>query len=321
VSAREDDRVRTVYIYVLRGQRSGGLEALHQLAHELMALGVEARLVASPESRGLPEEPAYAGYGCTYAEAIPDSPSSVVVVPEIAISVLADYPRSRKAIWWLSVDFGEPYNDHPWTSTERLRALIRDSHHCAQSEYARVEIARRERVTLQMLSDYTVFSGGAAHGSDDGPGSVAYNALRGGELTDLVRAKATHLAWRPIENLSRSGVDDLLRRTTVYLDLGSHPGKDRIPREAALAGCVVVVGRTGSAAYDEDVPLAGDHKVDLDRAADEVANDVAARLDRIVADPAPHREAQRGYVDRIRREREVFRQEVEAFVEALVSWP
>jgi hypothetical protein len=311
--------VRTVYVYVIRGHRAGGLEALHQFVHELTALGVEAWLVASPDSRGLPEEPAYAAYGCRYAENIPDSPDSVVVVPEVAISFLDSYPRSKRAIWWLSVDFGEPYNEHPWTSRGRLRVLIQGAHNLTQSEYARVEIARREGVTTHMLTDYTVFAGGPGRLHDGGPGSVAYNPFRGDERTSLVRARAPHLDWRPIQGLSRSGVDDLLRRTTVYLDLGFHPGKDRIPREAALAGCVVVVGRDGSAAYDEDVPLPGGYKVDLDGDPEHVAVEVADRLARIVADPDPHREAQRSYVESIGREREVFGQEVAAFVELVVS--
>jgi hypothetical protein len=311
--------VRTVYVYVLRGQRSGGLEALHQLAHELTAQGVTARLVASPESRGLPEEPAYSHYGCTYADAVPDSPDTVLVVPEVAISFLAGFPRSRHAVWWLSVDFGEPYTDHGSSETEELRRLVRGADNLTQSEYARVEIARREGVATHMLSDYTVLAAGSGRLDDDRGGSVCFNPLRGARLTGLVRARAPHLDWRPVEGLSRSGVDDLLRRTTVYLDLGFHPGKDRIPREAALAGCVVVVGRAGSAAYDEDVPLPAGYKVDVDRAPAEVADDVAARLTRIVADPAPHRAAQHGYVDAIGRERETFRQEVAAFVARVVS--
>jgi hypothetical protein len=310
--------VRTVYVYVLRGQRSGGLEALHQLAHELSSLGVEARLVASPESRGLPEEPAYAPYGCTYADDVPDSPDTVLVVPEVAISSLSGFPRSRHVVWWLSVDFGEPYTEHGSSETEELRRLVRSAHNVAQSEYARVEIARREGVDTHLLSDWTVFAGSATRRDDAGLGSVCFNPLRGSELTARVRERTPHLDWRPVEGLDRSGVDDLLLSTTVYLDLGFHPGKDRIPREAALAGCVVVVGRAGSAAYAEDVPVPDEHKVDLDRDPEEVAADVAARLDAIVADPAPHRDAQRGYVEVIGRERETFRREVQAFVERVV---
>ena len=311
-----------VHVYVHRGQRSGGLEALHQLVHELTALGVEARLVASPESRGLAEEPTYAGYGCTYADEVPDFPGTVLVVPEVAISHLSGFPRSRHVVWWLSVDFGELYSEHGSPETDELRRLVRSAHNAAQSEYARVEIARREGVETYALSDYTVFAGGLAgeadRRDDEGPGSVCFNPLRGADLTALVRERSPHLDWRPVEGLDRAGVDDLLLSTTVYLDLGFHPGKDRIPREAALAGCVVVVGRAGSAAYAEDVPVPDQHKVDLDRDPGEVAADVAARLEAIVADPAPHRDAQRGYVEVIGRERDTFRREVAAFVERVV---
>ena len=41
----------------------------------------------------------------------------------------------------------------------------------------------------------------------------------------------------------------------IYIDFGEHPGKDRIPREAAANGCCVITNRKGSAAYAEDVPI------------------------------------------------------------------
>lgn len=35
---------------------------------------------------------------------------------------------------------------------------------------------------------------------------------------------------------------------------------DRLPREAALAGCVVLTNREGAAGFDEDVPLPSEFK-------------------------------------------------------------
>ena len=35
---------------------------------------------------------------------------------------------------------------------------------------------------------------------------------------------------------------------------------DRLPREAALAGCIVITNREGAAAHDEDVPLPPEFK-------------------------------------------------------------
>jgi hypothetical protein len=55
-------------------------------------------------------------------------------------------------------------------------------------------------------------------------------------------------------------VTSLLRRSRAYVDFGPHPGMDRLPREAALAGCVVITNREGAAAYDEDLPLPSMYK-------------------------------------------------------------
>ena len=46
----------------------------------------------------------------------------------------------------------------------------------------------------------------------------------------------------------------------VYIDFGTHPGKDRLPREAAMCGCCVITGRKGSAAYAEDVTIPEEYK-------------------------------------------------------------
>lgn len=309
--------MRTVYVYVYRGLRSGGPEALHQLVHELTRQGVRARLVATPETRDWPVVREYDSYGCRYADVAPDDPDSVVVVPEVAVSLLGGFHRAQRVVWWLSVDFGEPFAPGPDPRQRReLNALVRSATNLVQSAYAAHEVTRRLGVPTAMLSDYVTASPPEPRSPD--AGSVAYNPSRGEAYLAPVRERVPDLDWRPIQGLGRAGVDRLLGRTAAYLDLGAHPGKDRIPREAALAGCVVLVGQAGSAAYDEDVPLDDCYKVDLDRSPAEVAEDAAARLRAVLADPAPHREAQRAYVDAIGRERETFRQEVAAFVARVV---
>lgn len=52
-----------------------------------------------------------------------------------------------------------------------------------------------------------------------------------------------------------------LQMAKLYVDFGRHPGKDRIPREAASCGCMVVTNREGSAAYDGDVPIPNEYKL------------------------------------------------------------
>lgn len=56
-------------------------------------------------------------------------------------------------------------------------------------------------------------------------------------------------------------MSNLLLKSKVYIDFGNHPGKDRIPREAAISGCCVITGLRGSAKYYEDVPINNEYKI------------------------------------------------------------
>ena len=62
--------------------------------------------------------------------------------------------------------------------------------------------------------------------------------------------------------MSRSEVVELLRSAKVYIDFGSHPGKDRIPREAASLGCCVITNLTGNASNFDDIPIKAEYKID-----------------------------------------------------------
>jgi len=60
--------------------------------------------------------------------------------------------------------------------------------------------------------------------------------------------------------MKRTEVLDLLKSAKVYIDFGNHPGKDRLPREAATLGACVITSRRGSAGYFEDVPIPEEYK-------------------------------------------------------------
>ena len=48
----------------------------------------------------------------------------------------------------------------------------------------------------------------------------------------------------------------------IYIDFGEHPGKDRIPREAALRNLIVITNRNGAAVNNIDVPIDNMFKID-----------------------------------------------------------
>jgi hypothetical protein len=89
---------------------------------------------------------------------------------------------------------------------------------------------------------------------------VAFNPKKGEQFTKKILENAKDINFVPIINMTRDEVIKTLQRAKVYIDFGNHPGKDRIPREAAVLGCCVITGRRGSAAFYEDVPIPDEYK-------------------------------------------------------------
>ena len=73
---------------------------------------------------------------------------------------------------------------------------------------------------------------------------------------------APDIEWRPIEKMTPAQVQELLAQAKIYIDFGNHPGRDRIPREAAISGCVVITGKRGAAANDIDINIPAEFKFD-----------------------------------------------------------
>ena len=190
--------------------------------------------------------------------------------------------------------------------------------HAAQSEYARAFLAERG-VEAAPLSDYIGhdFTERATTLSTTEPRShrLAVNPKKG---RDLVSAALDGWECSPLlvlSGLDRAGMASALSRSEAYLDLGHHPGRDRIPREAALCGCVVVVARRGSAANDKDVPLPEEYKFDIARPT-WVAG-LRDLLDEIHLDPGAHRARQAAYREWVLSGERVFKDEVASLLARL----
>lgn len=332
---RED---QAVYVMYPRGVKTGGPEALHQLVRSLRDMGVEAFLSPSPRTRQNPDVPDFDIYDCPKALDIPDAPGVRVVAPEVLMGELERFRHAQTMIWWLSIDdsslyFGEKLRERDASvraagrvvgrrikrdrkSKGVYRRLVRRSHNLTQSHYAWAHLVIREQVAPSMLSDFTLPGATTRHTglppSERGR-TVAFNPKKGADLLTEVQSRLPDVAWRPIENLSSQQVGILLRESAIYLDLGHHPGKDRIPREAALAGAIVIVGRRGSAFFHADVPVDDRCKVTLGSG---YADRTAVAIEAALGSPEEFVAAQDDYAAAILRERSVFDQEVrDIFVE------
>jgi len=133
--------------------------------------------------------------------------------------------------------------------------------HLVQSEYAKDFLASHDIDSIP-LSDYL----NEAHFSNkqdnlDRKNQVLFNPKKGYQVTSKLIKSFPDIKFIPLQNMSPQEVASILRESKVYIDFGSHPGKDRFPREAAMAGCCVVTGKRGSAKNKVDIAIPEKYKL------------------------------------------------------------
>lgn len=256
------------YIAAPAGLASGGPELLHQLCYELTEQGYDAAMLyfyTQENDAGDPVHPNYKMYHNRYvmdgSEA--NSEDACLIAPEpVCLHLFDQMNRCKKIIWWLSVDFF--YENYTLQDSLLLKHL--DVVHLVQCQYARsilLTIFGVPQERIRYLSDYLrpeFLETAQQEAQTTKQNIVVYNPKKGYEITrHLIKTAkeriGTEISFVALERMTPAMVGETLRCAKVYIDFGSHPGKDRIPREAAISGCCVITGKKGSAAYAEDVPI------------------------------------------------------------------
>lgn len=246
---------------------SGGPEAIHQAAQAFNAVGLASdiaywgnggtvsvqgdQLVCRPPSQN-PCLDVYAQYEPVPCRGLALRERHLVVLPEMLAGQFATYKRATVAIWWLSVD-----NALQTTNLMARRALLADRTllHFHQSAYAE-DYLRQAGVTSSPLGDFTTpeFTEHEPTAPNSGPG-IAYNPAKGADLAAGFFAAHPEHVPVPVRGMSRGETAELFRRTSIYVDFGHFPGKDRMPREAAVSGAVVFLRNLGSGRFHADFPV------------------------------------------------------------------
>ncbi len=271
-----------IYIICPGKQHSGGPELCHQLCSQLISLGVDSKLIYIYTPASFKSDPVhdfYKKYHLPYAFNFEDEPKNILIMPEIFTGYFYAVDKIQCVIWWLSVDnylksiqeiFQYFYQNSlaaPLTKIFSFHKADNEIDHFAQSEYARqfVKLNGVPDEKIHMVEDYLrqdFLSRAAQVDLSMKKNIVAFNPKKGFEVTQQLIELAPDIDWRPIENMTPAQVQKLLAAAKIYIDFGNHPGRDRIPREAAISGCVVITGRRGAAANDIDINIPAEFKFD-----------------------------------------------------------
>lgn len=229
---------------------TGGVELLHQLCHELDKYdGVDA-FIWCPFSGVETTIPKVYAEEYKNRTGVPDI-GDVVIFPEIWAQ-FANNDKFRNVIYWESVD-----------NAPKGLKLKDNILHLAQSAYAYDYLQTGFKIPnkrLIFVTDYINRKFMEPYEEGERLRLVLYNPAKGLEFTKKIMKYAPDIAFMPITKLTTNEVIDLMRHSMVYIDFGNHPGKDRLPREAAMCGCLVITGRNGSANYYDDVSIPEQYK-------------------------------------------------------------
>ncbi len=268
-----------VYIFCPANIQTGGPESLHQLASVLISLGVQAYMLYY-DSKEEPVHDAYKKYHVPYTSKLEDNQQNVLISPETNTTHLYAFKKVRRVIWWMSID--NYLQNISLVIDECLQAPLskpirkyftfqntdKKIEHWGQSEYvcqflklngvanvktvethmSQIFLSRASQIDLSMKKNI-----------------VAFNPNKGFKITQYLMKFAPNMDWRPIQNMTPAQVQELLAQAKVYIDFGEFPGRERLPREAILSGCVVITGKRGAAANDIDINIPDEFKFILEK--------------------------------------------------------
>lgn len=311
---------------------TAGPEALHQLVGTLHRLGQPAAIVYHPFGQDFETPLPYRRHLAPTGR-FADEPGTLIVFPEIFTRIALRVDRAEAAVWWMSVNnftgerYGRVWRDRlryfkyklkgrvPWGGVKAVSGLRQ----FAQSDYARAFLESHGIRSLPLSDPIPVYTdaGYVAALEQRLAGAtrrnlIVYNPSKGALVTSKLRSAYPQWAFQPLHGLDREQLAEVFLQARLYIDFGHHPGKDRLPREAALHGCCVITARHGCAANRVDVPIPDRFKLDVRDPNfvgmfGELVREVFTRFDNCSAEFQPYRQV-------IAQEPALFEQQViEAF--------
>lgn len=264
--------MKHIYIAAPANRFTGGPTLAHQLCKELINQGHEAKMYYYRYKKNQPAVHAgYEKFNIPFVTALPkDDENTLIVVPETAPDILKHYSKAKKVIWWMSVDnYFDKYLQSKRNKILNVGGLLKydvfssKNYHLAQSQYA-IDFLLSKNINKEnifYLSDYVddIFLENE-WSPENRKKQVVYSPKRGFEFTKAIMDELSDVSFIPLQNMSQSEMIQVMNQSMLYIDFGNHPGKDRIPREAALCGCCIITGKEGSAKNSVDVSIPEKYK-------------------------------------------------------------
>lgn len=283
--------------YILdSGWYSGGGEAMYQLAADLSDMGYAIKIAYLDNMELYSPPDRFGRYIEKTSQVISidkvvDSSSSFIIVPESYSSVLFRFNKIKPFIWWLSYNYYDGvfvpdyFGPKPFRRTKEIAKGMK-------FQYTSLNRKRRFGIKRYPLLSATNLSGSffvtqqlekMGIPSLELVHSIGYNFIESGMYTNPLKEIRTNnvlfnpakpsrlmqqLIYRnnfnyvPIKGMNFDELKNLFRSSKLYVDFGSFPGPERLPKETVFNGVNILVGNRNAAAT-QDVPVPVKYKIDL----------------------------------------------------------
>lgn len=123
----------------------------------------------------------------------------------------------------------------------------------------------------------------------------------------------TDIEFFPLTGMTQSELKEKTHTSKVYIDFGHLPGKDRLSREVASGGCVVLIGTRGSGADCDDFQI--DDKIEWDEENNTFDyHKICLKIIDMIQNYNFYFKKQKSYRDIIRKERNAYVKQVKNMI-------
>ena len=264
---------------------SGGVNSLHNLCAALSRNGFNASMYYLNPDLEVLNNHQIKSYKVKQYTGKLDESDQIIVAPETMTQTIASFKKATKVIYWLGIKFY--FKSPPWKAPfnkKIFRSLIKCRSYYGYSsgiiettkrkfnEFAKSELNIWTNDFIHISNSYYV----ANYCKDKKAKNVyvLHNPIRE-ELyekkfntkrskTIIFGAKTPKLLvlflklflkdYKIIQlrKIPFNKVVKLMSESVVFAEFGSNHGRDRMPREAAMSGCIVFMNPRGSSAIKED---------------------------------------------------------------------
>ncbi|MDC3376492.1 hypothetical protein OAV85_00630 [Candidatus Nanopelagicales bacterium] len=148
------------------------------------------------------------------------------------------------------------------------------------------------------------------------PGLVVYNGAKGRWKLKELQPLLPEVEFRPLENMTYHQVCESLAEASLYVELGHLPGRDRLPREAAVAGTPTVMLARGAGFCWDDFPIGEKYRIPY---TTDWAQRMAPVIREALADPSEISSTQLSFREWVEGEKQRYSESIDWWVERLVG--